>query len=270
MEKIIKNYRKIWWTLLLLLSSIYFIVNYNRITNTPTAIDSLVTVCLIILAFMPLISEISLLGMSVKKELEQTKNEMRKDVLSIKNDIIGIALSNQNNNSFYLGADRIPTSSEIQNEINLEKKVSNENEDNTESKESYTISESNVFLFKTRLILEKKLEDIAKQFDIRPNKSMRALISILRDRGIITTVTEDKLMKVLSICNRGVHGELVDEEYISYVKVILKEVESGIIVPQNSRSKDMNRFTVCNRCGYTGAAYYDNECPNCGYISCCD
>lgn len=273
MNIIKEHYKKVWWLVILILTSLYFRNNYIRITLNPTVIDIVIVGCWIIVIFMPLISEISLMGFTVKKEIESVKNELRKEVLGIKYDIVSLAsIHSNNNNSIYFSNERIPMESEVKSIIDNKTtnhgdsiKIKPEGENIVE--DFPDISDNNIYLFKVRLTLEKKIIDLMKIYAISESSNIKTNITLLRHCGAINMITEDKLLKVLSICNRGVHGEVIDNEYISYVKVVLDEFKKEIVDFNYKAKQDMESFVVCDRCGYTGASFYNNQCPCCKHIS---
>jgi hypothetical protein len=266
------NWRRVWWVILLLVGAYYFFSNYQRISMDPNAIDGVITLSLVILVFMPLVSEISAFGMSIKKEIQNTKNDLKKEVESIKNEIFNLGISNINNQQVHVYGNA-PTHKEIEEiKSKLNEQERPDAKDTAEPKatsdlyEKYSVSDKQIFLYKTRYALEKKLEDITSKHGIKARADVRTGVTILRHRNIISVKTEDLITKVISICNRGIHGEVIDDEYIDYIKVVMTEISSDLDNEAIDKSPGMNGFTVCPRCHYAGAAYYDNECPKCGFV----
>jgi hypothetical protein len=112
------------------------------------------------------------------------------------------------------------------------------------------------------------LKEVAEYQELDRYKASIKTASVLRKYGIITSTIYDKIEKVISICNKGVHGELVNQEYVDYVKTVIEEISKDFdhILSEKPRTK-VRGFVVCSRSGYKGDAEYNNVCPKCGFIS---
>ena len=264
--------RRILWAGLVGVGSYYFFTNYNKISTEPTAIDNVILVALLVLVFMPLVSEISAFGMTVKKEVQQVKEEIRGEISTIRNDILSLAINNNNNQHVYLGLDKLPSTTELE-EVKKEsagRGVLRKAQAAEDFKllNDFKISDEQEFLYKTRYALEMKLNELGEYQGLNRYKASRKLAAALWKYGVISNQVYDKIEKVLSICNRGIHGELINQDYIEYVKSVLNEIskEFDSLLSENPR-KISRGLVVCSRCGYSGDAEYDNVCPKCGFVS---
>lgn len=115
--------------------------------------------------------------------------------------------------------------------------------------------------------MEKKIEEIAIAEGIEARNALSSVVTILRHRNILSTIIEDKVLKVINICNRGIHGEVVNEEYIDYIKIVMVEITTEFGVAEGRKNTGNEGFVVCNRCGYTGSSEYSNHCPKCHFTS---
>ncbi len=78
------NFKLIWWGALLLLLSL--ISAWRLFINSFTSVDSFIFIFWFILVLFPIINEISFFGISIKKELENVKNEIKGYITEIKNN----------------------------------------------------------------------------------------------------------------------------------------------------------------------------------------
>ncbi len=264
--------RKLWWIVLLVIGSVHLCNNYSRIAVNPNSFDIIIMLSTLLLAFMPLVSEISAFGMSVKKEIIDTKREVKNEIAGIRNDVLSLAMSNSNTanqNVNLFGKEMIPLKEEVENAIKQSTAIS-EVVDTVNKKtdiiDEYPVSEKQLFLFKTRYALEQSITQLSHLVGIIPSMSMVKTASILRHKGIISSNADILINKVSSICNRGIHGEVVDDEYLDYVRIVLKELEGEFKKAQSQVKDSLDGFIVCPRCGYNGSSEYDNQCPKCGLI----
>jgi hypothetical protein len=90
------------------------------------------------------------------------------------------------------------------------------------------------------------------------------MINRLHELGIISDSLHKMIIDVSMICNRGVHGEVVELIYIKYVKsvvpIILEELNKIIENPPKGPLRS------CENCGYRGYLL-DSNCPNCGFVT---
>lgn len=184
---------------------------------------------------------------------------------------MSLALVNNNKNEIHVDLNRVPTEKEIEEEkAKHEERVKEKLIDVNVIDALYSdmaLSDKNLFLFKVRLVIEKKLDELLIKYSMKGSQKSSVNIGRLRYHGLLSIEAEDKLTKVISICNRGVHGELVDDDYITYVEAILEEIDNDLLKPPKSDEGKMDRFVVCTRCGYAGASPYDNFCPKCNFVS---
>lgn len=263
-----KHFKKIWWSILLLLCSYYVYINRIRVTSVPNTIDTIIILSMLIVMFMPLVTEISAFGMSIKKEIVNSKNEMKNEIDTLKNYLFSFAINNVNKTDVNVYSDRAFTKEEIEkaNMINAENNsVETGSYKDIEIYKKYSISDTQVFLYHTRYVLEKRLEELGSEIGIDINTSSKVILTILRHKGIIKAELEDSIFKVLSICNRGIHGEVVDKEYIGYINVVMQNISKEI--SKIDVKPEKMSFVACSRCGYVGDSAFENQCPKCKFIT---
>ena len=122
----------------------------------------------------------------------------------------------------------------------------------------------NVYLFKVRLEIETTLRELCKKtgHSVKIPTSMVRMIQILNQAEIINGMTCDLISQVAKIANRGVHGEIVSDEYITFVQETYPE-----IMRQLKEADSRLKYMTCPRCKYSGYSTNENVCPQCGHIS---
>lgn len=130
----------------------------------------------------------------------------------------------------------------------------------------FKISENNIYLFQVRLSLEKLLSALCNMFQYGERRSMYSMVLFLVQHEVIDRKTADLIREVITIANRGVHGEIIDKDYMQFVrktypiiKCILDEAHNFYI--------NNSYYCVCPKCHYQGPSKYSNVCPNCGFVS---
>lgn len=118
------------------------------------------------------------------------------------------------------------------------------------------IAEDSTYLFKVRLILEKNLTDLCEKTNYNGNKLMQGMIRQLTQCEVINGKTADLISQVINIANRGVHGEIVSNEYIEFIKRVFPELQKQLY----KANAQLHYFT-CRRCGYFGYSRIENEVP---------
>lgn len=115
-------------------------------------------------------------------------------------------------------------------------------------------------MFKIRLRIETTLSELAEKLGYTDKMPLMKILQILYHCEIIDGVTTDLIRQVVKIANRGVHGEIVSNEYINFVKETDSEIQSKL-----KEALAKLHYTVCPKCHYVGYSKYENVCPRCGY-----
>ncbi|MDU4889794.1 MAG: hypothetical protein E6344_07395 [Clostridium sp.] len=258
-----KNFRFIWGMILFSLGIYYIYNNYERITNLDNTLDRIIIVSTLILAFLPFVSEISLLGFSMKKEITNVRKEMKEAIIDLKYQMIdikstAIQTNQQNVTVEYLASEE--QLSYMTSKVNTDKK-----EKNISSEDNLEVSEEAVFLFKVRSTIEKYLDDLSMKVGHKSAAPISVKINSLYSDKLIFEDVYEYLKQVVAICNRGIHGEVISKEYIDFVKEIIPAILNELKKVDISRRYD--RFISCSRCKYVGNSQYNNVCPRCGFVS---
>lgn len=261
---ILKNIKSLWCSLLFILGVVYITLNYTRILFSPTIIDYFIISGTVILAFWPIISEITIVGFSVKKEIQNTKQEMREALIDLKGQLIDIKTTTTQNTTQYFGSDFLLSKSEINNAIN---KIHPAPESDLEKIDNnpFEVTDETLYLFKVRFSLEKYLNNIFTRLGYTETVPLIRKIDILFQDNIINAEMKQNIKQLLSICNRGIHGEIISKDYIEFIEKIIPQIY-----------RELNKFTQrlgyksiisCPICKYAGYSNTENVCPKCGHVT---
>jgi hypothetical protein len=221
---ILKWKKTIWWGFLLLIFSTYLIFNEARIfKNNLTQIDYIILIIWFILLLLPLLSEIDIAGIKIKKEIDSLKTEIKEQIITLRSDIHN---STNIHTNFYSGTPPPPSDEKLKQ---MEDKFSalvesvNEKLDTGKDDDLTNIPERNKYLFGVRFSLERELRRIQKErSDVnnfnRPN-SLSQIARNLQRNELIDNKIASLILSVNSICNIALHtDENISDEQFSFAK----------------------------------------------------
>ena len=257
-KKLLQLKKNKWWYFILLIISSIYVYQYRYEIYCLESINALGIVfgIWLFLLLFPLISELEFLGVKIKKEVDKATKEVKEDVGEIKKQIAYIQQNNSINNYNYMYG-TVPTKDEIKDIKKTDDRLSSSTVDKTTN----DAEDDSIYLFKTRLNIESSLRRICDKIGIGQRQSIRTMLSELIRKELLDYETGNLIMKVTSIANRGVHGEIVSDEYIEYVKDKMPQITDQL------NSIDSHLFyIVCPKCQYRGYSKYENSCPVCNSV----
>lgn len=254
--------KKRWWYIfLLIISSIYiFIYRCNINSLTELNAKNLIFILWIILLGLPLFSEIEIGSVKLKKEIEQTRADVKESIGELKYQVLEMKISNANANMLVFNNQPLPSKDELsQLQLHIEPDDLICSSDTLDFK----ISEDNIYLFKVRLSLEKQLSTLCSFFQYGDRRSIYSMTQFLVQHEVFDLKTAELIHEIINIANRGVHGEIVDDEYVLFVKNTYPTIQK-VLNSRQSFYSDNEYYFECPKCSYTGPSKYRNKCPNCG------
>lgn len=75
-------------------------------------------------------------------------------------------------------------------------------------------------LFKIRYDIEMALRECIELLRFEPQTRMTtiSMARILNQRGLLDSTTTDTLIEIVRIANRAVHGEMLNQKYVEFVR----------------------------------------------------
>lgn len=240
---ILKNYKFIWYVVLLLVSSIYIYKIHTRLNIFLINRDWIMFIIWIFIFLYPFINEFEILGFKLKlkvKDIENAVSNNERDINSIKNQINNINTNTNSNNIYNYYPNASPSTDKELDEI---KNMITENEDiefkfTDGPSEDYIndtyfedtsfndIEYRNLNLFKARFTIEKILKE--KYWYIRglqpedtvnnKNIPIYKIIKVLLDEDMINKDILPILNEIIIICNAGVHDFEVTDKQFKFVQ----------------------------------------------------
>lgn len=266
-EKVKSTLKKRWWYFfLLIISSVYiFIYRYDIYQMTELNAHNLIFILWLVLLGLPLFSEIEIGSVKLKKEIEQTRAEVKESIGELKLQLLDIKIANSNSNTFVVNNQPLPSKDELsQLQRGIEHDNTNLPPENTDS--DFNIPKENIYLFQVRLSLEKQLSALCNFFQYGERRTTYAMAQFLVQHEVLDRRTAELIREIINIANRGIHGEIIDDDYILFVKKTYPTIKKALDKEYNYFSNNKYYFE-CPRCQYAGPSKYRNECPKCGFTS---
>lgn len=254
--------KRCWYFVLLSGSSIYVWHYRNDIYQLKELnVHNLIFLIWLILLLLPLFSEMEFLGIKVKKEVQKATEEVKESLQSIKMQISQLQLSNSVDIS--LGNSILPSEAKMEELLTIVRELQKSNSSEDIAKQAdYAEKDKNVYLFKTRLKIETIMRDLCEKLGYENKIPLTRMIHLLRKGEVIDGITCDLISQICKIANRGVHGEIVSDEYINFVRETTPKV---IEILENA--SDKLKFVMCPKCHFSGYSIYENVCPQCGCVN---
>ncbi len=253
-----------WHIFLLIISSIYvYTYRFDIYQMTELNAQNLIFILWLILLSLPLFSEIEIGNVKLKKEIEQTRAEVKESIGELRCQILEMKISNTNSNTLIFNTQPLPTKAELSE---MQRHIKHDQAAQSAVDSDFNVSDKNIYLFQVRLALEKQLSALCNMFQYGERRSMYSMMQMLVQHEVIDRNTVGLLREIINIANRGVHGEIVDDDYIDFVKKTYPIIKKTLDIAYNFYTNN-SYYYVCPKCHYQGPSKYSNVCPNCGAVS---
>lgn len=265
-DKIIAIIKEKWWYLFLLIISSFYVLHYRYEIYQLKELNAcnLIFLIWLLLLLLPLFSEMEFLGVKIKKEVEEANKEVTNSLQNLQNQVNQIQLTNSVANNINVGNAPLPSEEKIEELLQMVRELQSTHSNTNTSFNKFSTpvsSNENVLLFQVRLNVEISLRELCEKIGCYERMPIPKMVQFLNRKEIINGITCDLIGQVVKISNRGVHGEIVSPQYISFVEESYPEIMRQL----NSASSRLVR-TQCPHCGYSGYSTSEHLCPQCGYF----
>lgn len=238
--------RKSWYIILLVASSVYvWYYRYEIYQLNEINVRNLIFLLWLLLLLLPLFSEMEFLGVKVKKEVEKATEEVRESLKNIQTQMNQIQLTNSVATNLNFSNTPLPSEQKIEELLQMVKSLqATSPKINVGSNNSAIVDgDKNVFLFKVRLDIETSLRELCEKIGYYDRISTIKMPQLLKRADVIDGMTCDLIGQVIKIANRGVHGEIVSAEYVTFVEETYPE-----IMRQLKEASSRLVYIFCPRC----------------------
>ena len=221
--------KTIWWFLLVIAFAYLVYQRYDDpMSGNSSTADIIILIILFALLIIPLFKEVSIFGVSFKKEIDNLKSEFKEQIINLRSDIHTI---NMTGISQHITVGTQSSDSELKdlekNVIPIIEKALEEQgkEKPVPALEELDVLNNTVFLFKVRYVIDKELMRIINSWWAPPEErryqsTLQRAIS-LSNRGIIVPAAIDSIREIYAICSQAIHGVEVSEASVKFVKDML-------------------------------------------------
>lgn len=219
--------RKFWHIILLSVSSVYVWQHrFNIYQLSELNVHNLIFILWLILLMLPLFSEMEFLGVKIKKEVEKATGEVKESLHDIQMQVSQLQLTNSVANHINFSYGPLPTQEKIQESLGIvwDMQRMTKDEDLHSTELVPDDKDKSVFLFKVRLGIETKLREICEKIEPSERMPISKMLQLLSRNELISSTENQIIREVIQIANHGVHGEIVSDEYIDFVKATYPEI----------------------------------------------
>lgn len=167
-------------------------------------------------------SEMEFLGVKIKKAVDSANKEIKEEVKELSTQVTEMKLTNniQINNSPLASSEKLEELLEVifstqQNEGKLAKDIKNE-----------LPKDKSVYLLKVLQNIEKVVFELVEKagYETKAPLTIGRTIWWLAKSKILDGATADILTEIVRISNRGIHNEIISDEYIEFVQKAYPDV----------------------------------------------
>ena len=273
---------KAWYIIVLIISTSYVIYYRESIYAR-----NLVFLLWIALLALPLFSEMEFLGIKVKREVQKATEDVKDSVQELRIQVTQMQTQMQmtSNMATNINLGEIPLASEKQlkelrkivaemtrsesvesrtePDISVRGCINNEDQqpvsvEVSEHKVEKNNDDRHVSLFKVHYDIETTLRSLCEKTGCTTRMTVCQMVKHLTRIELLNVNISGMIQQVMNIANRGVHGEIISDEYVEFVKNA-----HPAIMTELQKSSERLVYTVCPRCHYSGYSTYAFMCPRC-------
>lgn len=209
------------WIISLLLLGLFIFWRRTEIINDQLLIvDKIVIPVFIALFILPLISEFSFLGISLKKDIQDVKDD-------IKESIYKLQISMNNKVDSRININNVPSSDNVLREIQelLHNTVKRKNIIEVNYNE-IDVPEENILLFKYRYAIEKEIKRLWKK-EIKEDNDrypITKMLDVLVKGEIIPFAMKSAIKEIYSMTSYAIHGGEITQSQTQFTERTGREI----------------------------------------------
>ena len=221
-----------WYLFLLVLSTIY--LSYYRFDVYQLKeinVRNLIFLIWLILLLLPLFSEMEFMGLKIKKTIEKANKEIKDDIKSLESQIIEIKVATSIANNIHIDNTNttLPTEDKLEKLLQMVSTIQEKSSKEFEQNIDKLPKNKAVYLFEVRLYIETTIKEIFDSLELNKRiYSLPHMVDVLSEYKLLERSTSILIFQVIKIANRGVHGEIVDDEYIRFVQKVYPKIKNEL------------------------------------------
>jgi len=224
----------VWWGILGIAGAVFSTVRFHSgDAHYPNTVDTSVSLVWLALLLLPLLSEVSIGGVTLKKEVEALKTELKEQLVNIRSEIQNTTqVQTQVSPNIFVGPPppdyQLPAlRQQIQQAIRDE--LGQGALPRPPVAPEADVPPDTQFLFSVRFALERELRRLAQEpVDKRRALPVTQLARQLVADGRITPGMASSIREVYAICSPAIHGEQPSGEQVGFVRDVGPELVSAL------------------------------------------
>ena len=93
-------------------------------------------------------------------------------------------------------------------------------------------------------MLEKIISDLCEKTNYSGNKSAINMVRFLNLKELIDGRLADQVLQIIQIANRGIHGEIISEEYLEFITLTVPEVKKQLEKIKSKKELAMENISI--------------------------
>lgn len=220
--------KRSWYIILLCASSIYvFFYRYEIYQLKELNARNLIFLLWLILLLLPLFSEMEFLGVKIKKVVENANKEIKEEVKELGKQVTELKVTNSIANHIQISNSSLPSEGKLEELLELVRNIQQEAGKKAEENINELPQDKSVYLLKVRQGIEKLVFELVEKagYITKAPLTLSRCIWWLGKTELLDRRTVDVLIEIVRIANRGVHNEIISDEYIEFVQTAYPEIE---------------------------------------------
>lgn len=226
----------VWWLVLVLVLGAFLMERLpDLLAGNSEAADVVVFGVWMALMLAPLFSEVSLLGVTLKQEIDELKGHVAAQVAEVRSEVRN-AIDVRTNFSPTFNIPSPPSDAQLPEiERRLRGAIESaftEYGSRVRPPGNAEISEDVQYLFATRFQIEKELRRIAafREVTLQPRRPLptQLLARSLVESGLLSPRLADAIREVYAVCSPAIHGEDVSQAQVEFVRDIGPKLISAL------------------------------------------
>lgn len=208
-----------------------FFVYYRKESifgSNPTTVDLLLLAIAAACLLFPVVKEISLGGVTLKRELVNAKKEINEKLSQVRNEIVSsVAVSP----TFNVGTQPLSDEALKRMEASLEQTVNNAFQaygpTETLVTNDIAVEDNTMYLFSVRHNIERELRRIWSNRDVKDSRWPSTVHYMARNLAESEAIPRDfvhAIKEVYNVCSPAIHGEEVTEQQVAFVKDLAPKI----------------------------------------------
>ena len=231
-----KFFRAFWWCVLLSVCLLLILSRFDKLSSgQPASFDAGLLIFFAILILLPFVSEVSAFGITVKRQIEEVKKELKQNIKDetqiLRNDIVALGISNRltSNVLVQAGLPNPPPDSDL-NIIKeqIAEMVRDIQQQRGINELSFRENTASDIAFQQRYQVEKELKRIwstrVKNGDFARYPPFSRMVDELAQYELITYSFGKLLKDVYAVASTAVHGDEPSQEKVNFLREVAPEI----------------------------------------------